>query len=253
MVRSLLLSAALLTCSPALAAPPGQGELVVSGAVAGRAWSQAPCKVGDGCGPEPGGFWRVEQRDLRIGLAVSGRWFVGRSPVGLAARYRLAERPPPRATAAAGLPTALEHHLECRLAVRLRAPGTRTAWLTPELGWDLHTWYAWETGDDGLLAEHRIAAHSLGLGLAVSVALTPRLGMQSRVSLDLLPRPGGIQLSEGQVEVGLEWTEGPLLARAAAVARAGGVVATREGPSGLEGTRLGLVDVGLEIGAGFRF
>lgn len=230
-----------------------QGEITVSGAVAGRAWSQAPCKVGDGCSAESGGFWRIDQRDPRVGLAIGGRWFVARGPVGLAVRYRLSERPRPKGPAAIDLPDAFEHHFECRLAARLRAPGARTAWITPELGWDLHTWHAWETTADHMIAEHLIVAHSLGAGLALSVELTPKLGLEARLSLDLLPREGGIDLSEGSVELGLSWSSGPALIRAAAVARAGGIVATRERDGAIHGVRLGVVDVGLEIGAGFRF
>ena len=176
---------------------PGQGEITVSGLVAGRSWSQAPCKVGDGCSTEPGGFWRIDQRDPRVGLAIAGRWFVARGPVGIAARYRLAERPRPRAPAARGLPDALEHHLECRMAARIRVPGGHVGWITPELGWDLRTWYAWETTVDHMLAEHRIVAHSIGLGVSLSTDLSPRVGLEARLSLDLLPEAGGIQLSEG--------------------------------------------------------
>ena len=244
----------LLLTAPAVASPSiGQGELVVAGALAGRSWSQAPCKPADGCSGGPDGFWRLEQRDPRVALAVSGRWFLSRSPFGLAARYRLASRPAPRATAAGDLPDALEHHLECRIAARLRTPGPRPVQVTPELGWDLRTWYAWETPSGGLLAEHRIVAHLLGVGLSVAGALSPAVELEARLTVDLLPRVGGISLSEGSLEVGLTWSSGPLLARATAVARAGGITATRERAGLTEGVRLGVVDLGLEVGAGFRF
>jgi hypothetical protein len=239
-------------------APPpsslaGHGELSISGVVAGRSWSQAPCKVADGCSGLPEGFWRIDQQDPRVGLAIAGRWFVARGPVGLAARYRLSERPGPKGPAAAALPDDLEHHLECRLAVRLRAPAARAIWITPELGWDLHTWFAWQTTSDLRIAEHRIAAHAVGVGVALAAELGASLGLEARLSVDLLPGVGGIRLSEGSVELGLSGSSGPALVRVAGVARAGGIVATREQRGATQGVRLGVVDLALEVGAGFRF
>ena len=231
----------------------GHGELSVSGVVAGRSWSQAPCKIVDGCSTEPEGFWRIDQRDPRVGLAVAARWFVARGPVGLAVRYRLSERPRPRGPLAVALPDAIEHDLECRLAARLRAPGPREFRVSPEVGWDLHTWFAWQSMPGGLIAEHRIDAHTLGVGLGLAAELGAKLELEARLSMDLLARPGGIQLSEGSIELGLTWTSGPAVVRAAGVARAGGIVAIREADGASHGARLGVVDVGLELGAGLRF